>query len=130
MKKVIVYLLLLISLPSRSQSNEPIVLVIKKILNGKVCDSCLVTRSGNSNFSDNTSQVPFLTLNQENQFLYYDSLLTKNFTTVPSSHFFLAVREFSLDFYSLAKQNLRPKNRPAPGLNHLQFKAEVNGTKL
>lgn len=126
MKKLIIYFLLLIPFLATSQDNLP-VMVIKEIRNGKVCDSCLVTRAGNSNLIDNTSQISFLTLNHENQFLYTDSLLTRNFTTVPVSHFFLSVAEFSLDFYSQLQQDLRPQNNVPANLTDSQFRAEVNG---
>ncbi|GGB78751.1 sensor histidine kinase [Dyadobacter sediminis] len=102
-------------------------MVIKKIVNGRVCDSCLVTRAGNTNLNGNTSQVSFLTLNHENQFLYTDSLLTKNFTTVSLSRFFLSVAEFSLDFYTQLQQGLRPEKGLASNLINLQFRTELNG---
>jgi hypothetical protein len=50
MKKISLCLLMLIPLLAMSQDNLP-VMVAKKIVNGKVCDSCLVTRAGSSNLN-------------------------------------------------------------------------------
>jgi signal transduction histidine kinase len=129
MKKISLCLLMLIPLLAMSQDNLP-VMVAKKIVNGKVCDSCLVTRAGNSNLNGDPDHLSFLTLNDENQFLYIDSSLTKNYTTVPVFSYFLAVPDFSLDFYSFAQQQLiqaPAKTEIPPDLVNMQFRTAING---
>ncbi|MEO6286919.1 MAG: histidine kinase [Dyadobacter sp.] len=129
MKKLLRCILMLIPLLAKSQDNLP-VMVAKKIVDGKVCDSCLVTRAGNLNLMGDAKQVSFLTPNNENQFLYIDSSLTKNSTTVPVSSYFLAVPDFSLDFYSFAQQQLiqaPAKTEIPPDLVNMQFRTAING---
>jgi len=130
MKIIAAFLLLLIPILAKSQDDLP-VLVVKKIVDGKICDSCQVTRAGSMNLLKGTNQIPFLTLNTENQFLYIDSSLTQNSTTVPTTNYFLAIAEFSLDFYSFSQQQqkintLLKAGNPAD-LDQLQFRTEVNG---
>jgi hypothetical protein len=124
MKNLLTSFLILLPLWAAGQSDG--VLVIKEIRNGSVCDSCLVTMAGNVI----PSRVSFLTPNHENQFLYIDSTLTTNFTTVEKSQFFIAMAEFSLDFYPYKEQSRKKPfaiAKPSVDIEELQFRTQING---
>lgn len=101
-------------------------LVMKQIKNGVVCDSCVVTMAGS--IGAHHGQVSFLTPNNDNQFLYSDTLLTSNFTTNLLSKFYVSMSKFSLDFYPYANLGFVPKSAKNPALDFkdLQFKTLVN----
>ncbi|TLV02849.1 histidine kinase [Dyadobacter luticola] len=129
MMKLIICFFLFLPFALLAQNDQPI-MVVKKIINGKVCDSCLVSRAGNLDLLGSNKQVSFLTLNHENQFLYTDSALTKNFLGTSASRFYISVAKFSLDFYSFIQQQqlLNSKQRSVKSdLTDLQFRIAVNG---
>lgn len=102
-------------------------LVIKEIHNGKVCESCDVTRAGS--ISQHDKQISFYTPNHDNQFLYTDSTLNNNFTTLKLSRFYIAVSRFSLDFYpySYIRNPQKEYSEVYWDFNKFQFRTAING---
>lgn len=128
MKKFALFVLLTI-LPAyaRGQHSENDVLVVKEIRDGVVCESCLVTMAGS--IGSHTGQISFLTPNHHNQFLYKDSTLTQSFTTEKLSRFFVAMGQFSLDFYPYTSVYKPGQGRSEIywDFKKLEFRTAVNG---
>lgn len=122
---ILVMLIAAVARGQYSMRNE--LLVMKEIHDGKVCDSCLVTMAGS--IGANAGQVSFLTPNRFNQFLYTDSTLTSNFSTTRNSQFYVAMGQFSLDFYPFASVNFPKKGETPAALDFsdLEFKTSVSG---
>lgn len=126
MKKLSLLLLLLLPVGAYGQhsAND---LVIKEIHNGKVCESCDVTLA--SSISLHEKQISFFTPNHNNQFLYKDSTLTNNFTTLKLSRYYIAVNRFSLDFfpYSYIRNPRKEYSEVYWDFNKFQFRTAING---
>lgn len=121
-------LLLLLFLPiaafGQHSAND---LVIKEIHNGKVCESCDVTRA--NSLSLHEKQISFYTPNPDNQFLYEDSTLTRDFTTLKLSRYYIAMSRFSLDFYpySYIRNPQKEYSEVYWDFNKFQFRTAING---
>ncbi|ACT91848.1 hypothetical protein [Dyadobacter fermentans] len=128
MKRFALFVLLAI-LPANAsgQHSENDVLVVKEIRDGVVCESCLVTMAGS--IGSHTGQISFLTPNHHNQFLYKDSTLTQSFTTEKLSRFFVAMGQFSLDFYPYTSVYKPRQGRSEIywDFKKLEFRTAVNG---
>jgi len=102
-------------------------LVIKEIHNGKVCESCDVTRAGSLSLHE--KQISFYTPNPDNQFLYPDSTLNNSFTTLKVSRYYIAMSRFSLDFYpySFIRNLHKDYSEVYWDFNKFQFRTAING---
>ena len=122
MKRVIFTFLALLPLLCLAQANlTEGTLIIKKIVKGKVCDTCLVTRAGN--LFATKPPLFFLTPNNANQFLYPDSAMIRDFTTIPRLKYFIAPEQFSLDFLPRTSLNLKTDTTTGISIdmNRLEF---------
>ena len=130
MKKVIFTFLALLPVLCLAQAKlTDGTLIIKKIVKGKVCDTCLVTRAGN--LGSTMPPLFFLTPNTANQFLYPDSTLINEFTTLPRLRYFIAAGQFSLDFLPRTIYNLKadPETGSIIEMDALQLQITLPNSK-